>query len=140
MPQKFEFSLIAPESKVAHQSAELAVMPGDEGDFGVAAGHIALIAVLKPGVVRIQSEYYADKPDNAWFITGGYADVDGVRCTVLADSIEPMSDLNSDDIQKKLSNLHEDLVLYEGKEDKDRIAREIKLMEARLRAVETFNK
>ncbi|HBH26139.1 MAG TPA: ATP synthase F1 subunit epsilon [Rhodospirillaceae bacterium] len=134
----FTFSLIAPESKVMEGPAGLATMPGVTGEFGVGAAHEALIAVLDPGVVRVYETFAADTDAGAWFITGGYADIGPAHCTVLADAVEPMADLDLADLRQKLKNLTEDLDLYEEEADKRRVRRDIALMRARIRAVEFY--
>lgn len=138
MPQDIQFDLIDPERRVTSGVVQLAVMPGEEGDFGVGTGHMPLVSALRPGVVHIRRDWASDAPDDAWFITAGYADVDGNHCTVLADSVEPMSALNGPELQQELANLHEDMMLYEGDEDRARVTKEIALIREKLRAVKTF--
>ena len=49
----FHLTLISPEGKVYDAPAEAIVAPGEEGLFGVLAGHAVMVASLKAGDVKI---------------------------------------------------------------------------------------
>lgn len=140
MPQEFEFSIISPDELVFQKPVQLAVMPGEEGEFGVGKGHTALIAALKAGVVRTKNDYNADDYDNFWFVTGGYADVDGSRCSILADSIESLDSLDSKKLHQDLGELHEKLAKCDDKYDRWKVEKDIKSAIAAIKAIEMFGK
>jgi hypothetical protein len=48
------------------------ILPGAEGEYGVAAGHVQYVAQLKPGVLQILHEDMASEPEK-YFVAGGYA-------------------------------------------------------------------
>ena len=77
-----QFELVSPEEKLVSEPVAMAVIPGDEGEFGVLVGHSALVASLKPGVVELS----VDGQDNRRiFIASGFADVTPEQCTILAE-------------------------------------------------------
>ena len=49
----FHFDLVSPEQLVFSGEVEHVVVPGTEGEFGVLAGHAPLIAMLRPGILKI---------------------------------------------------------------------------------------
>ncbi len=81
----FTFDLISPEARLISRSVWQVVCPGAEGEFGVRAGHMPLLAGLQQGMVVVQ-----DTPDaqpEVIQIAGGFADVTADRLTVLAESV-----------------------------------------------------
>ena len=62
-----------------------------EGDFGVLVGHTPLISALRPGVIDV---YIGDTVDERIFVAGGFSEVTGARCTVLAEEAVPIDEIN----------------------------------------------
>jgi len=83
MPDKFHFELVSPEEKLISQDVTMVTIPGEEGDFGVLAGHSPLLSSIRPGVITINVE--ANDNPKRIFIAGGFADVTAAQCTVLAE-------------------------------------------------------
>jgi F-type H+-transporting ATPase subunit epsilon len=83
MARDFQLSIVAPDRSVVEDMAVSVVAPGVEGYFGVLAGHLPMVAALRPGIV----EYLDTKNQrNHVAIGGGFAEVSGERLTILADS------------------------------------------------------
>ncbi len=131
--QTFNFELVSPERKLITAPATMAVIPGEEGDFGVLANHSALVAGIRPGVVQVWLEG-ANEPQRI-FIAGGFADVNAVNCTVLAEEAVNVNDLNQADLEQTIRNLTEDLGLAGEKSEKARISRRLTVAKAKLGAV-----
>jgi F-type H+-transporting ATPase subunit epsilon len=131
--ETFNFELVSPERRLIAEPATMAVIPGEEGDFGVLPNHSAQVASIRPGVVQIFS------PDQAGprriFIAGGFADVSAHNCTVLAEEAVNVSDLNQADLEQTLRNLREDLGLAKDEAERARIQRRVRLTQAKLEAV-----
>ena len=49
----FHFELVSPERLVFAGEVDQVDVPGEEGEFGVFAGHAPYIATLKPGMVAV---------------------------------------------------------------------------------------
>lgn len=87
MPERFQFELVTPERLLLAQEADMVVVPGSEGNFGVLAGHAPLISTIRPGIIDI---YEGRVITRRIFVVGGIAEVTPQRCTVLADeAFEP---------------------------------------------------
>ena len=57
-------NFVTPHSVVyLNKRVEKVMIPGDGGEFGITAGHAALISQLKAGVVTVVFEGVSEKPD-----------------------------------------------------------------------------
>ncbi|MBK6895354.1 MAG: ATP synthase F1 subunit epsilon [Alphaproteobacteria bacterium] len=132
MSRTIHFDLVSPEKKLVSEDVHMAVIPGDEGVFGVMAGHCSLVASLSPGVVKL----YKDDKGTARkiFIAGGFADVTAAKCSILAEEAIPVEELDSPKLTQQLKDLREDLGLAKDKADQRRIKSQIKLVEAKISA------
>ncbi len=79
---KISFRLVMPERELLATEADMVVVPGSEGDFGVLPGHAPLISTVRPGVLEV---YQGNKVEQRFLVAGGFAEVTPERCTVLAD-------------------------------------------------------
>lgn len=84
MNDTFHFELVSPEKKLLSETAFQVTAPGTEGEFGVRAGHMPLLATLKSGVVEVIRNK-GDKPQR-FQINDGFADVTATTMTILAES------------------------------------------------------
>ncbi len=133
MTQTIAFELVSPEARLVSEPVVLANIPGAEGVFGVGANHSALVATLQAGVVELYLE--GQTVPRKIFIAGGFADVTGESCTVLAEQAVNVNDLNQADLERVLKDLTEDLGLAQEAADKARIERKMGLIKAQLSAV-----
>jgi F-type H+-transporting ATPase subunit epsilon len=104
MPDPFTFDLVSPEKLLLSEEVEMVVVPGAEGDFGVLIGHAPLISTLRPGVI---GTYTGDKVDKRIFVAGGFAEVTGERCTVLAEEAMPIEDIDTVEAESRISAARE---------------------------------
>ena len=95
---KINVELVTPEALVFSQDVDTVVIPGTEGDFGVLRDHTLLMSSIRPGVVSLENKDHIQKI----FVHGGFVDVTGTRCTILATKSEDVSNLNPEEIQKKI--------------------------------------
>ncbi len=92
MADPISFELVSPEKLLLSEDVEMVVVPGAEGDFGVLIGHAPMISTLRPGVIRT---YAGDNVDKRIFVAGGFAEVTGERCTVLAEEAMSVDDIDA---------------------------------------------
>lgn len=129
----FQFELVSPEKKLISEPAYMVNIPGEEGEFGVLAGHASLVASVKAGVVKIWKTE-GSAPEKI-FIAGGFADVTAENCTVLAEEAVPLETLDRGALETQLTHLREDLNAVEGDLDRARVLRRIDVAEAKLAAI-----
>lgn len=134
MSGNINFELVSPEARLVSEPVSMAVMPGEEGEFGVGADHAALVASLRSGVVELYKDG-GDKPFRRIFITGGFADVTGTSCSVLAEEAVNVDDLSRETLEQELKTLAESLGYATAEVEKARIERRIDITKERLSAV-----
>ena len=99
MAEELSFELVSPEKLLLAEKVDMVVVPGAEGDFGVLVGHAPLISSLRPGVI---DTYNGGKVADRIFVAGGFAEVTGERCTVLAEEAIPVKDIDSANAEERL--------------------------------------
>lgn len=131
--QMINFELVSPEEKLVSEPVQMAVIPGLEGEMGVGKDHASFVVALKAGVVQL----FRKEGDEVQkiFIAGGFADVTGQQCVVLAEEAINVTDMDQSALEQELSNLNEDLGLAEEVADKGRIEAAIDLVQAKLNAL-----
>ena len=100
MAEKFLYDLVSPEKLLSSGEAEMIVIPGTDGDFGVLRGHAPIISTIRPGQIEVHE---SASEITKFYITGGVCEVSSDRCNILADEAIPFSDLNKADLEERLS-------------------------------------
>jgi F-type H+-transporting ATPase subunit epsilon len=80
-------------------------VPGEEGEFGVLAGHAPYIATLKPGMLTI----YGDGAPQRIVVRGGFAEMGPTGLTVLAEQATPLAEIDAATIAQSIKDAEEDL-------------------------------
>lgn len=104
MTEKVPFELVTPERVVFAEEADMIVVPGGDGDFGVLPGHAPLLSTVRPGTVEV---YEGDRVTMRIFVSGGFAEVADGRCAVLADEAVPASEIDRADAEERLERARE---------------------------------
>jgi F-type H+-transporting ATPase subunit epsilon len=130
---KVTFELVAPEKLLFSADVDMVVVPGAEGDFGVLPGHAPLISSVRPGVIDI----YDGGTDPKFireriFVAGGFAEVSGSRCTVLAEEASPLRDIDMADLEARRTAARARLSAADSDDERTRINEEIARIEAML--------
>ena len=101
----FHFDLVSPERLLFSGAVTQVDVPGEEGDFGVLAGHAPFVATLKPGVLTI----FGDGAPRRIVVRGGFAEVGPEGLTVLAEEATPVEDIDAAMIAQSIKDAEEDL-------------------------------
>lgn len=133
MADLVEFELVSPERLVISRPVEMVVVPGTEGDFGVLPGHAPLISEVRPGVIAV---FDGGQVKERIFVAGGFAEVTGERCTVLAEQAMPVADIDRASAESELKDARDDL--GDAKDDASRAKAEaaVAVAEAKLTALD----
>ncbi|MDX9860711.1 MAG: ATP synthase F1 subunit epsilon [Rhodospirillales bacterium] len=132
MAERVQFELVTPERIVVAEEADLVVVPGGDGSFGVLPGHAPLLSTLRPGVVDI---YEGDKVTARIFVAGGFAEVAEDRFTVLADEALAVEDIDAAAAAERLTKAGEALARAQtGDEDTAAAEAEVAVAEAMVAA------
>ena len=101
-----KLEITTPGKLVYSGEAELVLIPGEEGEFGVLEGHAAVISNLKTGIIEIHpanSDNSAEAEVTKIIVEGGLAEVNPDECSVLATKTHNPEDLVVEDIQKAIN-------------------------------------
>jgi F-type H+-transporting ATPase subunit epsilon len=133
MADKLAFELVAPERLLASIEADMVVIPGADGDFGVLPLHAPVMSLLRPGVIAV---YQGDRVDRRLFVDGGFAEVNERGCIVLAERAEPLEDIQLEAARQDLRDAEEDLADAKTDAERGRCERLVEVARARVEAVE----
>ena len=131
MTDRVQFELVTPARLLLSQEADMVVVPGGEGDFGVLPGHAPLLSTVRPGVVDV---YENDVVSQRVFVAGGFAEVSGERCTVLAEEAIPLADVTAEAAQERIDNAQKRIDAAETDTEQAEAERELKAAEGMLAA------
>jgi F-type H+-transporting ATPase subunit epsilon len=99
------FELVSPERLILSKDVSMVVVPGSEGFFGVLPRHTSMLSALAPGVIDV---YEDDIITERLFVVNGFAEVTGDRCTVLAEDVIPVEELDPYELEKKIEEMRVD--------------------------------
>lgn len=89
----FPFELVSPERLLVSGEVRSVVVPGSEGEFEVLPQHAPFLTVLRPGILRVTG---SAGEEQRIFVRAGFADVNGIGLTVLAEEAVPVEQLKAD--------------------------------------------
>ena len=109
------FDLVSPENLIFNDEAGMIIVPGKDGDLGVLPGHSKVMSSLRPGRVMVYGE---DKNLlKAFFVSGGFAEINPEKCIVLAESVVELNTLEKSLIEKEIQDLEKE----ENKKSKEKL-------------------
>lgn len=123
------FELVSPERLIVSRPVGMVTVPGEEGDFGVLAGHAPLVSTLRPGIISI---YDGEAITERIFVAGGFAEVSAERCTVLAEDAVPMADLDKSKLEVELQKQKDELLVATDELTQKRLEKGIAVTTAKL--------
>ena len=121
------FDLVSPENLIFNDEVGMIIVPGKDGDFGVLPGHSKVMSSLRPGRVMVYGE---DKNLlKAFFVSGGFAEVNPEKCIVLAESVDEIHSLEKSSIEKEIQDLE--------KNDSERSKEQLSIAKAKMNALDS---
>lgn len=128
MAEALRFELVSPERLLLSEEMDMVTIPGADGEFGVMARHIPLIATLRSGVIRCWKDQQVVR---TIFVAGGFAEVTQDRCTVLAEEAIAVADLDATALTRELADCREDIERSKDEASRKRLGGRLKLLEAK---------
>ncbi len=127
---ELNLEIVTPDKSIFNEVIESVTIPGTLGSFQILKNHAPLISTFDVGVVTVKS---GDEP--AYFSTsGGTVEVNNNKVLVLADSIEPIEQIDIDRAEKAKERAEERL---KRKREKD--VDEVRAAVALKRAINRIN-
>jgi F-type H+-transporting ATPase subunit epsilon len=102
----YTLSVITPERPVFEKEVVSIVAPGSEGYLGVLAHHAPLITPLAPGKLTVTTP---DGREESYAVSGGFLEVSANAAVLLADAIEPASEIDVERAREAERRAHERL-------------------------------
>jgi len=121
------FDLVSPENLIFNDEVGMIIVPGKDGDFGVLPGHSKVMSSLRPGRVMVYGE--GKNLLKAFFVSGGFAEVNPEKCIVLAESVDEINSIEKSLIEKEIQDL-------EG-QDNDNAREKLTIAKAKLESIST---
>tara|TARA_Y100001978_G_C23488023_1_gene334913 strand:- start:24 stop:428 length:405 start_codon:yes stop_codon:yes gene_type:complete len=125
--------VLAPNQNVFEGEAEEVILPSTTGQIGILPGHISLVTAIDVGVLRIRR-------NSKWSsiaLMGGFAEIDSNEVTVLVNSAEIGSEINTQNAEKALDKAKEELGKFSENEqspEKIKALSEVSKAQARIQA------
>lgn len=91
MAMTVHVDIVSAEKEIFSGLAEMVVATGEMGEIGVTPGHAPLLALLKPGEVRVITN---GGNSEIFYVSGGMLEVQPSCVTVLADAAERADSLD----------------------------------------------
>jgi F-type H+-transporting ATPase subunit epsilon len=101
-----KFELVSPERLLISSDVQQVTVPGTEGLFTVLPYHAPVLSTLRPGVVEVVRE---DGSSERIFVRGGFAEVNNLGLTVLAEVAIPLDELDSSALDQQVRDAEEDV-------------------------------
>ena len=131
---KVQFELVSPERLLLSRAVDMVVVPGSEGDMGVLPHHAPVISTVRPGTIAV---YEDGSLTDRIFVAGGFAEITGERCTVLAEQAVLVEDIDRATVEKQLADLHEDVTAAGSDAERAVAEAAVAVAEAKLQALDS---
>lgn len=106
----FHFDLVSPEKIAFSGEVDQVDVPGQEGDFGVLAGHAPFVATLRPGILTVT----AGGTQQKIIVLGGLAEISEKGLTILADVATSLKELDQTAFAAEISGMEAKLNEKQG--------------------------
>lgn len=129
--------IVSAEKEIFSGVVEMVVATGELGELGIVPGHAPLLAVLKPGEVRVTLQ---GGKKEVFYISGGMLEVQPFYVTVLADTAERAADLDEAAALEAKKRAEEAIANKNAEIDYSTAAAELARAVAQIRAIQKARK
>jgi F-type H+-transporting ATPase subunit epsilon len=107
MAEKLLLEVVTPDRKLLSAEADVVVLPGVEGQFGILYGHVPFLSALEIGEM-----YYRDGGKTEYLsVSGGFAEVTGKKVTIVAESAEVGKEIDIERAKRALERAEKRLAM-----------------------------
>ena len=129
--------IVSAEKEMFSGAVEMVVATGEMGELGIIPGHAPLLALLKPGEVRVTHQGGVQE---IFYISGGMIEVQPYCVTILADAVERAESLD-EAAALAAKERAEEAIANQGSEMKYSVAAaELARAAAQIRAIQKVRK
>ena len=134
MSEVTNLELVTPERLMLSAEVKMVVVPGADGDFGVLVRHSPMVSNIRPGVVSIYKDGLNAGVSSQMFVAGGFAEVTGERCTILAEEAVDVADIDASAAATRLANAEKAVADASSEGEANQAARELAIATAMVKA------
>lgn len=133
MADQLMLEIVTPEKLAFSDIVEEVTLSGSEGEFGVLIGHAPLLSSVKSGELN-----YTKDNKKTYYVAGeGYAEITGLKATVLVESIEKAESILKEEAQKARESAEAQLAgINKDDADYERVKKALDMAEARIKVAE----
>ncbi len=113
MSENFNLEIILPEKILLKDQITSATIPSFEGDMTILKDRISLIAILRPGIIKIFGSKKAE-----YFVEEGAVEFSNNNLIILSSTILDVKELSRDQISKMIDDCKNQLNNKSGLDDK----------------------
>ncbi|MBO0911904.1 MAG: F0F1 ATP synthase subunit epsilon [Acidobacteria bacterium] len=128
MPDSFQLEIVTPEKLVVRDTVEEVQIPGANGYVGILPGHAPMITELGAGEISYRSGTQIHRFATAW----GFAEVLPDKVTVLAETVEPASEIDLPRARQSLTRAEDALKSAASEEEVTKDLGKIRREQARI--------
>ncbi|MCC2646123.1 MAG: atpC [Rickettsiaceae bacterium] len=115
--------IVTPQESLFSAQADMVVMPGDQGEFGILPKHMPLITMLKEGILKL---YNRDNIVLEIMVSKGYGQVFNDEILILTEFALNIAELTSDKVKSNIESLQEKLDRTQNAENKTLILQDLR--------------
>lgn len=133
MHDELLLEIVTPDRLAFSDVVEEVTLPGVEGEFGVLIGHVPFLSSIKVGELN----YTKDNKKTYYLVGEGYAEVTGLKATVLVESIEEAASIVEEEAKNELEAAQAGLAkLNKDDPDFEKAKKALDIAETRLKIAE----
>jgi len=130
MADELMLEIVTPDRLAFSDVVEEVTLSGSEGEFGVLIGHAPLLSSIKIGELN-----YTKDNKKAYYLVGeGYAEITGLKATVLVESIEGAGSIIVEEAKKAQESAEARLAAMDKDDpDYEKVKKSLDMADARLK-------
>lgn len=129
--------IVSAEKEIFSGTIEMVVATSELGELGIVPGHSPLLALLKPGEVRVTHQ---GGDETVYYVSGGMIEVQPHYVTVLADAVERADSLDEAAALAAKARAEEAIANKDADMDYSIAAAELARAAAQIRAIQKARK
>lgn len=111
LPDHLTLEVATPLGLVLKTEAMSVAAPSVHGEFGVFAGHLPLLAAVKPGLLK----YRTGNKDHVAAVSAGFVEAGPTKVLLLTDQFALPKDIDESAVKSELSAAEKDLAAYKDR-------------------------
>jgi F-type H+-transporting ATPase subunit epsilon len=137
MPLTTHLDIVSAEALIFSGPVTRVVVPAESGEICVLARHAPLLTRLRPGLVRLASEFEVEQ---SFFISSGFLEVQPHVVTLLADTVLRTRDFDEAAARSAVERTQHAIATQPSPADYDKLKAELHMELALLRAIDQMRR